>query len=109
MRAYLLSAAVVATLALTTPDAKAQIIAFPSINTSPYAYPGYVYPASYAYPAYSYSYPSYSYSYGYNYPGYTTYTYGWSNPYSTWNWAGYQTYPTYYPTYLGGYRGWRRW
>ncbi|VTR93278.1 unnamed protein product [Gemmata massiliana] len=95
MRASLLTAAVAAALTFTlgtASDAKAQITVYPSINSSPYVYPV------------GYTYPSYSYNYAYNYPGYRTYSYGWTNPYSTWQWAGYRTYPTY-PTYYGGYTG----
>jgi len=109
MNASIFSAVVAAALALTawTPsDARAQVVIYPSINTSPY-----VYPASYAYPAYSYGYT-------YNYPTYQTWSYGWTNPYATGNWSWYQTYPTYtgYGNYWNGsrywgagYRGYRRW
>lgn len=103
MRTSLFSAAVLAALAVTALEpaqASAQVVVYPSINSSPYVSPiGY------------YSYPSYSYNYAYNYPGYRTYSYGWSNPYSTWAWSGYRNYP-YYSGYRGGYagyRGFRRW
>jgi hypothetical protein len=102
MRASLFSAAVVAALAatgLTPRGAQAQVVVYPSINTSPYAY------------------PAYSYGYTYNYPGYWTSSYGWTNPYSTYNWSWYRNYPVYTgsywgrsPYWRGGYRGWyRRW
>jgi hypothetical protein len=106
MRASIFSVAVAAALALTawTPsDAKAQIVVYPSINTTPYS------PVSYTYPAYSYGYT-------YGYPGYQTWSYGWTNPYSTWSGSWYRSYPYYgdywtgSPYWRSGYRGWRyRW
>jgi hypothetical protein len=108
MRASLFTAAVLAALvstAWTPSDARAQVVISPSINT------GSVSPVSY---------PAYYYGYGYNYPGYSTYSYGWTNPYSTYNWTWTQPYPVYtgygYGSpywrsgYYRGYRGWyRRW
>lgn len=106
MRASLFSAAAVAALAVTAwnpSHAQAQIITYPSIYSSPYVYPvGY------------YSYPSYAFNYAYNYPGYRTWSYGWTNPYSTWGWSGYRSTPYYWGGARygwGGYRGvgYRRW
>jgi len=109
MRASFFSAAVLAALAVTSwspGDAQAQVYVYPSFNSSPYVYPA------------GYSYPSYAYNYAYSYPGYRTYSYGWSNPYSTWAWSGYRNYPysSGYGGYWGGsrygwggYRGYRRW
>jgi hypothetical protein len=98
MRASLFAAAVAAALAATawTPnDAQAQIVVYPSINTSPYVSPV------------SYTYPAYSYGYTYGYPGYQTWSYGWTNPYSTYNWSWYRNYPTYSNSYWGGSPYWR--
>lgn len=111
MRARLVSAAVVAlvlTGAMPT-SAKAQVVYHRSINSSPYQYSNvYNNPAIANYMS-ALTPPSAYYWSGYNFPGYQTYSYGWTNPYSTWGWSGYQNYPVY-PTYSSwGYRGWRRW
>lgn len=91
MRSYLLAAAAAAALLMTSNPAPAQVRAFPSINTSPYAHGSYYYPGYY-----SYSYPSYyAYGYGYGYPGY----FAWSNPYSTWGGSWYLNNPYFYTGY----------
>jgi hypothetical protein len=100
MRATLFSAVIAAALAVTawTPsNAQAQIVVYPSINTSPYANANY------------YTYPAYSYGYTSNYPGYQTWSYGWTNPSSTWNASWYQSYPVYtgYGGYWSGSSYWR--
>jgi hypothetical protein len=99
MRKSLFAAAILAALVFTgwTPrEASAQIIVYPSINTSPY---------------YGYGYPGYYYGYSYGYPGYRTWSYGWTNPYSTWSGSWYRTYPSYWggSPYWGGYRRYYRW
>ena len=92
MRSSLFAVAAVAGLlvsALTPDETQAQVRAFPSINTSPYAHAGYYYPGYYSYPA------SYAYGFGYGYPGY----FAWSNPYSTWGASWYLNNPYYYTGY----------
>ena len=104
MRTYLFAGVAGVALALTAGT--------PGAASAQYYYP---YASPYVTPI-GYTYPSYNYSYGYNYPGYSAYSYGWTNPYSTWAWSGYNTYPTYYgygsynnsPRYAPIIRNWRR-
>jgi hypothetical protein len=100
MRTSILSAALLAALAVTTwsPNrAEAQVLVYPQVYSSPVVY------SSSAYPAYTY--PSYNYSYGWTNPYYSTYSSAWSNPYNYGTWTWYNTTPYYTGyQYLGPYR-----
>ena len=93
MRTSMLSAAFAAALAVTawSPDrAHAQVVIYPTVNTSPYAFTNY-----WA--------PTYSYAYTRTTPFYSGVSYGWSNPFNYGNYMWYNTRP-YYAGY--GYNNW---
>lgn len=92
MRYSLITAAATAMIVSAPDPAPAQVRAFPSINTSPYANVGHYYPGYYYY-------PGYAFGYGYSYPGYQAWSYGWSSPNPTWSYS----WPGYNPYFYTGY------
>jgi hypothetical protein len=104
MRPAVMSAALVVALSITvvSPNrAQAQVVIYPTVSSSPYAY----------------GYPSYNYTWAWSNPYYSTYSTAWSNPFNYGTWAWYNRNPYYsgftglgythpYPTY---WRGRYRW
>ena len=115
MRSSILSAALVAAIAVTALSPRrceAQVAAYPTVSYSPYV------STRYWNPGYNNSYnwtnPNYTrYSYTWTNPYYTSYSSAWSNPYNYGTWRWYNANPSWGYTgyrnpwlWRGGYYGW---